>query len=171
MTGKARMPPDEVGIEAHRWANNLEREESRYQDLLPQDLEYISAKGRRHSDGFRHQRTDAGAAGRLTTKRSGSSIPISSRLPETYHYHHLVAARDASAGEFGVLWVAVRRMWITGVCQRMVSDTRLSSNCNGAHLWSSSRDSPARRSGHRSSSCGVVSLPLTISRPNVPMNR
>jgi len=53
---------------------------------------------------------------------SGSSITVSSRLPETYHMITLSPARICLPSKSMSL-SAVRRMWASGVCQRMISGT------------------------------------------------
>ena len=57
-------------------------------------------------------------------RRSGFSIASSSRLPDMYHMATLSPLRIVLPPS-SVSSSAVRRMWITGVCQRMISGTML----------------------------------------------
>ena len=60
---------------------------------------------------------------RSAISRFGSVIASSSRLPEMYQITtlspFLIGLPPISASSS-----AVRRMWMTGVCQRMISDTK-----------------------------------------------
>ena len=94
-------------------------------------------------------------------------MAVSSRLPERYHITTLspfligLPASSVSAS-------AVRRMWASGVCQRMISGTALSISaglarslaiCSGC--WCSASTPPVIE-------LRVVSLPPTISSSKLP---
>ena len=67
--------------------------------------------------------------------------------------------------------VAVRRMWMTGVCQRMVSGTRLASSAGSARsLAPLARDVAQRQQPAASSSCASCRCRRRSAGRELPMN-